>query len=148
MVNTTKPIAAALAAVAFAGAFLYGHHVGGQAARLSLEQAHNEALQAAAQEQARLQEFADNQRKAYVNEKAAIAREHQRTLDRLRVRFETRLDPDRPVSEAAALGAGCTGAGLAGPDARFLAGYAADAAYLKVALDECRAKYAAISKTK
>jgi hypothetical protein len=38
-------------------------------------------------------------------------------------------------------GVGCTGKALAGPDARFLAGYAADATRLQLALNACQAAY-------
>lgn len=63
-------------------------------------------------------------------------------LERLRNRPEVRA-PDRPGGPAdiATTGVGCTGAGLARPDAVFLAGYAADARRLQLEFDRCQAAY-------
>ena len=63
-------------------------------------------------------------------------------LERLRNRPEVRA-ADRPGEPAdiATTGVGCTGAGLARPDAAFLAGYGADARRLQLEFDRCRAAY-------
>jgi hypothetical protein len=96
----------------------------------------------ARQREKALTEALDKQRLERRREIDRITAEYRRTLDSLRER------PDRPsdggVPEGAAAGVGCTGAGLAGPDAAFLAGYAADAARLQLALDQCKAAYDAV----
>jgi hypothetical protein len=73
-------------------------------------------------------------------ETTRIAAGYQRTIDSLRDRPEARAGASG-VPEGAAPGAGCTGAGLARPDAAFLAGYGADAARLQSALEVCQAAY-------
>lgn len=83
-----------------------------------------------------------------------VARENQNIDSRFRIDFdgvrhrpEARSDggdvPQAGASEAGTGAAGCTGQGLARPDAQFLAGYAADAARLRLALAECAARYEA-----
>jgi hypothetical protein len=56
---------------------------------------------------------------------------------------ELRQRPDRvaDVPQGSTACVGNTGAQLAGPDAGFLEGYAADAARLRVAVDRCSAQY-------
>lgn len=58
---------------------------------------------------------------------------------------ELRKRPDRPAPGApprdTAACAGATGAELAGGDAEFLAGFAADAARLQAAVETCQARY-------
>jgi hypothetical protein len=60
--------------------------------------------------------------------------------------------PDRPTTESstvsgtAATCSGATGAQLARGDAIFLAGYSADAAALKAALDQCVKQYQSLSR--
>jgi hypothetical protein len=49
------------------------------------------------------------------------------------------------VSSSAGNVVGCTGEGLARPDAEFLAGFAADAARLQAAYDSCRKAYEVVS---
>lgn len=74
--------------------------------------------------------------------KTADAR-YNALIDSLRNRPEERRDP---VSESAGDVVGGTGAGLARPDAEFLAGYAADAAKLQAAYDACREAYEEVRK--
>ena len=62
-------------------------------------------------------------------------------VDSLRNRPEVRANG---VPEGADNAVGCTGAGLARPDAEFLAGYAADAARLQAAYNSCRQAYEVI----
>jgi hypothetical protein len=98
-----------------------------------------EEMKARQREQA-LQKLVDKLRKDKANEANRIAAEYQRTIDSLRNRPEARASeggvPDHPDT-----GVGCTGQGLARPDAGFLAGYAADAARLQSALNACQAAY-------
>ena len=81
----------------------------------------------------------------------ALKREYKRETDRIAADRDRLLASlrDRPASGAdvpdgAASGAGCTGAGLARPDAEFLVGYAADAERLQSALATCQAAYDAV----
>ena len=84
----------------------------------------------------------------------ALKREYKRETDRIaadrdRLLASLRDRPERPAGGAdmpdgAASGAGCTGAGLARPDAEFLVGYAADAERLQSALATCQAAYDAV----
>jgi hypothetical protein len=62
-------------------------------------------------------------------------------IDSLRERPEARSNE---VSGCSGDAVGCTGAGLARPDAEFLAGYAADAARLQAAYNSCREAYEVI----
>lgn len=61
-------------------------------------------------------------------------------VDSLRQRPQER-DTSDGVSGSAGNVMGCTGEGLARPDAEFLAGFAADAARLQAAYDSCRKAY-------
>lgn len=90
-----------------------------------------------------LQAQIDTLRKDARNEVARINRNHALALDGLRNRPEARATDSAGVPPAAGTGVGCTGQGLARPDAGFLVGYAADAARLQSALDQCRAWYQA-----
>lgn len=76
-----------------------------------------------------------------------IAAVHAAELDRLRNRPKQRA-ADRPGEPAnpATDGVGCTGAGLARPDAEFLSRYAADAARLAAELKRCTASYDAAER--
>lgn len=109
------------------------------AERAATAQAQAEEMMKARQREKALTEALDKQRLERRREIDRITAEYRRTLDSLRER------PDRPsdggVPEGAAAGVGCTGAGLAGPDAAFLAGYAADAARTQAALQQCVAQY-------
>lgn len=73
-------------------------------------------------------------------ENAVTERKLNDTLVQLRNRPE-RTTNSTGLPTAAEAGRGCTGAGLAGPDADFLAGYAADSARLQSAYNECTARY-------
>jgi len=65
-------------------------------------------------------------------------------VDSLRQRPQER-DTSDGVSSSAGNVVGCTGEGLARPDAEFLAGFAADAARLQAAYDSCRKAYEVVS---
>lgn len=92
----------------------------------------------AAAKTARLQTAVDTARKEKAHEVSRITAQRDNDLERLRQR------PERPAATAssdAGVGPGCTGAGLARPDAEFLVRYAADAAQLQATLNECRTAY-------
>ena len=97
--------------------------------------------EARATEQALAKHAADIERKKNAT-LSTITAVHAAELERLRNRPAVRA-ADRPGEAAspAATGVGCTGAGLAGPDAGFLAGYAADAGRLQAELARCTAAY-------
>lgn len=87
---------------------------------------------------------AQEQRNAEI---ARINRRHTDTINRLRNRPERIVHvtvPGSEVSSAPAACVGSTGAELARGDAGFLAGYAADAARLEAALNQCEAAYNAL----
>lgn len=77
------------------------------------------------------------------HEKNRIAADLRVALDGLRNRPERPASSGGAVPEGASDGVGCTGAGLARPDAEFLVGYAADAAGLQSALAACQSAYSA-----
>ena len=136
-----------VAAIAGSAGYWRGHNAGEakvQAAwdreRAQLAEEHAKAVTAARAKEQALQAEADqlreesNAKLKEVNARAAAL------ADSLRKR------PDRPTQGSAVSGAACpvsaaTGAQLARPDAEFLAGYAADAARLQAALDQCVRQY-------
>jgi hypothetical protein len=108
--------------------------------RLATAQAHAaEMLKARQQEQA-LRALAAKLKKERVDEANRLAAEYAADIERLRDRPTERAGAGG-VPPGAAAGTGCTGAGLARPDAEFLVGFAADAARLQSALDQCRRQY-------
>lgn len=90
-----------------------------------------------------LQAQIDTLRKDARNEVARINRNHALALDGLRNRSEARATDSSGLPPAPGLGIGCTGQGLARPDAEFLIEFARDAARLQAAFDQCRAGYQA-----
>jgi hypothetical protein len=153
-------VLAALVAALCAGTVWYAYNNGRQSgmsqvqikwdqeklAVLAVLEAQNQELMKARQRERALHALMDRQRKERAREMDRIAVLHAAELERLRNRPEARAG-DGGVPEGAAAGVGCTGAGLAGPDATFLAGYGADAARLQTALNECRVKYEAIQQS-
>jgi hypothetical protein len=105
---------------------------------------HAEEQMKARQREQALQKLVDKLRKDKANEANRIAAEYQRTIDSLRNRPEARAG-DSGVPEGSDSGtgsaAGCTGAQLSGPDSRFLAGEAARADQLRIALRACQTAY-------
>lgn len=77
-------------------------------------------------------------------EVARINRKHADTVASLRQRPERLATFASEVPSAPAACTGSTGAELARGDAEFLAGYAADAAKLEAALNQCEAAYNAL----
>ena len=99
-----------------------------------------ENMRLAREKEQALQQGANNLREEKDRELKKIADTNRILLGSLRNR------PERPaegsaVSSTASACSGATGAQLAKGDAEFLAGYSADAASLKAALDQCVKQY-------
>lgn len=88
--------------------------------------------------------IADEEREKSRAKVAAVNRELTATLDRLRNRPERNTPSRSEVPNTPSACAGSTGAELAKGDAEFLVRYAADAARLDAALDQCAAQYNAL----
>ena len=111
---------------------------------LRFAEAQTAEVMKARESEKRLRRAADAQRKENANATKRLVAQYERALGELRKRPEARASVGSGgVPDAATPGAGCTGQGLARPDAGFLARYALDASRLKLAYDECRAKYKA-----
>jgi hypothetical protein len=89
-----------------------------------------------------LQTKADKIQREKHNAVKAADSKYAALIDSLRHRAETRSDDPMPDSTGDATG--CTGAGLARPDAEFLAGFAADAARLQASYNACKAGYESV----
>lgn len=144
----SAPIFAAVGLLACMGSALvgysHGHQTGSRsvelkwtADRLTRAEAHAEELKKARKQSTALQADADRLRKEKTHEVNRIALNYQSVIDGLRDRAETRAGASG-VPETPGAGVGCTGAGLAKPDAGFLAGYAADVGRLQAAFNLCR----------
>ena len=99
-----------------------------------------ENMRLAREKEQALQQGADNLRQEKDRELKKVADTNRLLLNSLRDR------PERPtqgstVSSTSSACSGATGAQLARGDGEFLAGYAADAARLKAALDQCVKQY-------
>lgn len=149
----TQAIAATLAASALVAAYWGIYNAGSKAGAATVKQqwdrdTANRAMRTAEQTmkhrqtERALQAHAAEQRKQKNAEINHIAAVHAAELDRLHNRPNMRAT-DRPGEPAnpAQNGVGCTGAGLAKPDAEFLVGYAADAARLAAELKRCTTAY-------
>lgn len=88
-----------------------------------------------------LQETIEVQRDEYSKQVAVVERRHAAIVAGLRDRASQRAEGPTGLPETPGTAVGCTGAGLAGPDAEFLAGYATDAAKLAAALTTCQNAY-------
>ena len=97
----------------------------------------NEAIE----KERQLQAKADKIQKERIRESQIVNRRYNALVDSLRDRPEARQD-SVPADSTNAVG--CTGEGLAKPDAEFLAGYAADAARLQAQYNACKAGYEAL----
>jgi hypothetical protein len=108
-------------------------------------------------------EYAENMRLAREKEQALqqgadhLREEKDREIRNINARATAlanslRDRPDRPTTESGAVSGttgacnGATGAQLAKGDAEFLAGYSADAASLKAALDQCVKQYESLRR--
>lgn len=108
--------------------------------RLLTQQAINEQLINAKERERALLDALSVAKQEHTREIQRINIKHNSVVDSLRNRPESRAGIGG-VPQTATAGVGCTGAGLARPDATFLAGYAADAAKLNEALLLCRKAY-------
>lgn len=111
-----------------------------EAEKSRIAAAHAEEIAKAMQRERMLIETNQRLKQEYHNEISRITTKHRRIADGVRNRPETRAGT-RGVPEGATAGVGCTGAGLARADAEFLIGYAADAAKVQAALEQCIAQY-------
>ena len=108
--------------------------------RAQLAEEHAKAMAAAREKEQALQANADQLREESNAKLKEVNARAASLADSLRKR------PERTAQSSAVPGAtsacvGTTGATLARPDAEFLAGYAADAARLQAALDQCIKQY-------
>jgi hypothetical protein len=151
MIWNTKIVALTATFILLAGSVVYAYNSGRQSGmqevqtswdseRMATQAAQAEELMKARQTEQALQKLVAQQRKAHQNEVARIVREYTALNDSLRDRPEARADTTG-VPEGAGVGVGCTGQGLARPDAEFLARYSADAARLQSALNTCVEAY-------
>lgn len=108
--------------------------------KAAIAQAHLEEMQRARQREAELQAAIDKQTEGYKRDLENITADYQRIVVWLRDRPAARAGAGG-VPQGATAGVGCTGAGLSRGDAEFLAGYAADAARTRKALDQCVRQY-------
>lgn len=122
-------IIAAVALSLAGGLWLHGNYHGRNVMKLKIEQANNRALK----EKERLQEKIDEITQSQTNELAAVARERDAALERLRNR------PDRVPQTPEAECKGATGAELSRPDAEFLTRLASRAERDRQALIACYA---------
>jgi hypothetical protein len=134
------------------GAFMAGHDKGHAAGTAEVTQAwdrqkatdaeaYGKAMVRLVDRNITLAAFSDALRKRQKDELARIDDMHRADIERMRDRPEQRAAGGGGLPETARSGVGATGQGLAGPDARFLVGFGADAGRLQLAYDECRAKY-------
>ena len=136
-----------LVVLAISGLSVYSYRAGKAAVqqewdkeKAAIAQAHLEEMQRARQREAELQATIDKQTEEYKRDLENIAADYQRIVVWLRDRPAARAGAGG-VPQGAAAGVGCTGAGLSRTDAEFLAGYAADAARTRKALDQCIRQY-------
>jgi hypothetical protein len=99
-----------------------------------------EEMMKARQTEQALQKAVNRIRQEKQREAVRLANDYAAVINSLHDRAETRAGASG-VPDGAAAGVGCTGAGLAKRDGEFLAGYAADAARLQLALNACQAAY-------
>lgn len=99
----------------------------------------NEAIE----KERRMQAKADKIQKERIRESQIVNRRYNALVDSLRDRPEGRASKHQLPDNSGDI-LGCTGEGLAKPDAEFLAGYAADAARLQAQYNACKAGYEAL----
>lgn len=142
-------IAAALAAVLCAAAYMRGMRSGEDrvraqwdAERAAIAQATQQAMQERIAAEEQLRRHADEQQKTYQQRIARLAAERNALLDSVRNRPARDRGDDMPGA-AAAGGARCTGAELHREDAEFLVGEAERADAIAGQLSACVAQYQA-----
>jgi len=104
------------------------------------------AASKAIEKERQLQAKADKIQREKHNAVKAADSKYAALVDSLRERPEARSNNPMPDSPTDIVG--CTGTGLARPDAEFLAGYAADAARLQAEYNACREAYEVISNAR
>ena len=114
-----------------------------QADRIAQAMANSAALLRAREQEQTLRETIDHLRGEYGQKIQRITVERDALVRELRRRPAARAGTGGVPAAAEAGTAGCTGEGLARPDAEFLAGFAADAARTDAALKQCVASYEA-----
>ena len=148
-----RTLIAVAVVIAFTGAVGWKAYTAGQAEatqrltvvyvaeKLETQKAVNAELTKARQREKELLAVMQQSSQEYNNEIQRVTAKHDSILDSLRNRPNTRTDNDRGVPESTSTDTGCTGKGLARPDAEFLAGYATEAAKLQAALNSCKESY-------
>lgn len=135
---TARLVALACALTLLAGSYWYVFNAGKRVERGEWVAAQAKAERAARAWEQKLSQDAAN----FAQEKQD---EINRIDDQLRAANERlRQRPERPAAGLPTPSAACagqTGESLAGGDARFLAGYAADAAKIAAALNQCEKQY-------
>lgn len=137
--------------VAVVGAFAFGYASGSDSVtakwtqdRFEIQELHNQQLKAFIEKEQQLNDEMDKLRKRYANENAAIRDRLNASLVGVQSHPKERASTSTGLPEGSRVGVGCTGKGLAKPDAEFLAGYSADAARLQAALNQCVSQYNAL----
>ena len=144
--------------IAFTGAVGWKAYTAGQAEatqrltaiyvaeKLETQKAINAELTKTRQREKELLAVMQQSSQEYNNEIQRVNAKHDSVVDSLRNRPITRTDSDTGLPESASTDIGCTGKGLARPDAEFLAGYATRAAKLQAALNSCKESYNSVMK--
>jgi hypothetical protein len=114
------------------------------AEKLETQKVVNAELTKARQREKELLAVMQQSSQEYNNEIQRVTDKYDNIVDSLRNRPVTRTDSDRGVPESTSTDVGCTGKGLARPDAEFLTRYAADAAKLQAALNSCKERYSSV----
>lgn len=114
--------------------------------KLDIQKAANAELMKARQREKEMLVVIQQSSQEHADEIQRITAKYNRIIDSLRNRPTTRANNDTGMPSSTGTDVGCTGKGLARPDGEFLAGYAADAAKLQVALNVCKERYNAVMK--
>ena len=148
-------VTAAAGVLIAAAAGMAGYGKGYLAGKNEVQQAWDKEKAAQMAEYAAAQEAARKREQELQASADAIRKEKDAKIRDINARSAAlvnslRQRPERTesskVSDSAGTCSGTTGAQLARPDGEFLAGYAADAAKLQVALDQCVKQYNEIRK--
>ena len=113
------------------------------AQKVELERQDQEWKDKARETERALQDKVNKAQKEKLNAVKTANAKYAALVNSLRDRPEGRAD-EQKLSDDSGNVVGCTGAGLARPDAEFLAGYSADAARLQAAYNSCRQAYEVI----
>lgn len=153
-----RTLIAVAVVIAFTGAVGWKAYTAGQAEatqrltavyvaeKLETQKAVNAKLIEARQREKELLAVMQQSSQEYNNAIQRVTDKYDNIVDSLRNRPTTRTDSDRGVPESTSTDVGCTGKGLARPDAEFLTRYAADAAKLQAALNSCKERYSSLMK--